>query len=314
MARIDSPSALMYTRLKSWGLSNHDAATVLLNTALTFDGKMLRDRIEDSSQLSRRIVHTRPGELSLGLFNSFQISCPRLVRAIVERLAATRRISREGEAQELLYAELVGSGASQMMGQLRDMGIDESPYRNMLGYLERAILPREEDRLVLQLMLFVVTGCSGNPRTASTITIDYATNVLGADFHTAQTVVSAAKESDPIPQDLLLGLVRIVDGRIEAGSQMHVLSPEGTEIGLLPEGKHVVSDVGDDVSRRHAFVWREGGHWLVRDLGSTNGTSVVSGADGMEREVGVDPAELLASDVICLGGSTRYIVMPVLAM
>lgn len=304
----------MYTRLKGWGLSNHDAATVLLNTALTFDSKMLRDRIEDSSQLSRRIVHTRPGELSLGLFNSFQISCPRLARLLVERLSTTRRMSHEDEVRELLYTELVGTCASQMMGQLRDLGIDESPYRNMLGYLERTILPREDDRLVLQLMLFVVTGCSGNPRTASTITIDYATNVLGADFHTAQSVMGAAQEPDALPQDLLLGLVRIVDGRIEAGARMHVLNPEGTEIGMLPEGGHVVSDVGEDVSRRHAFAWREGGRWLLRDLGSTNGTRVISGADGTEREVGADSVELAASDIVFLGGSTRYIVMPVLAM
>ena len=304
----------MYARLKGWGLSNHDAASLLLNTVLTFDGKMLRDRIEESSQLSRRIVHTNPGELSLGMFNSFQISCPQLARVLTERLVQTRRVRSEADAYTLLYEDLTGPCASQMMHALRERGIDEAPYRNMLAYLARVVLPQEQDRLVLQLMLFVITGCSGNPRTASTITIDYASNVLGADFRTAQTIVSAVPPTDAVSPDLLLGLVRIVDGRIEAGSQMHILSPEGTEIGLLPEGRHVVSDVGEDVSRRHAYAWREDGRWLLRDLGSTNGTFVVSGADGSERAVGADPVELQASDIVCLAGSTRFIVMPVLGL
>jgi hypothetical protein len=185
----------------------------------------------------------------------------------------------------------------------------------MMSYIAHADLPNEQNRALLSLMMFVVTGCLGNPRTASIMTVDYATNVLGADFHTAQTVISATSQPEGVQTDLVLGLVRVVGGHIQAGSMMHVLNPEGTELGLLPTMRHTITDVDSDVSRSHAVIWREHGVWRIRDLGSTNGTRVVSGDDGIERSVGTTQAESLeiaATDIICLGATTRFIVMPVL--
>ena len=46
MARIGSPSVVMYAKLKEYGISNRDAASTLLNTSLTFDGRTLKDRID----------------------------------------------------------------------------------------------------------------------------------------------------------------------------------------------------------------------------------------------------------------------------
>ena len=207
----------------------------------------------------------------------------------------------------------IESPSAAMYAALEGFGIDPAVYRNMGSYIGLADLD-ERSRVLLRFMMFVITGCLGSPRTASIFTVDYATSILGVDFHTAQTVISAAKPAD-VQADVLLGLVRVVDGRIRAGSNMHVLDPAGTELGLLPKSKHVVADVDPDVSRRHAFVWREEGRWRIRDLCSTNGTRVVSGATGEEVAVDSDPdsfVELHPTDIVCLGATTRFIAMSVL--
>ena len=67
-------------------------------------------------------------------------------------------------------------------------------------------------------------------------------------------------------------------------------------------------------------IWREDGRWLVTDLNSTNGTRVISGADksvhiianaqAESREPSAsEPFELRNSDILCLGSTTRFLVM-----
>ena len=315
MARIGSPSVVMYAKLKEYGISNRDAASTLLNTSLTFDGRTLKDRIDESSQLSRRIVHTNPGEIPIGLFNSFTISCPQVLRVVLRKLSTTRYGGDEEQARRALIEDLTGDASTRMTQGLQACNVDESLYHNMSTYIKHADLPHEDDRALLHLMLFVIIGCTGNPQTASIMVVDYATNVLGADFHTAQTVINTASAPSNVPADVLLGLVRVIEGHIKSGSKMHVMSPEGTEIGLLPNARHIVSDVDEDVSRSHALVWRENGRWYIQDLHSTNGTTVISGATGNEIPVEPEPnapVEIAATDIICLGATTRFIVMPVM--
>ena len=317
MARKDTPSAVMYAKLKSFGISNRQAANILLNAMLTFDGRMLRDRINESSQLSRRIVHTLPGELPIGLYNSFPITCPQIYRLAIERIAIARCNGNHDKARIALDDELTGECRELMLQALRKCEVDDSTYRNMASYIEHANLPVEDNRTLLRMMMFVITGCLGNPRTASVLTVDYATNILGADFNTAQTVISASMAPKDEQPDIVLGLVRIIDGHIKAGARMHMLNPEGTELGLLPSARHIVADVDADVSRSHALIWREHDTWYIRDLGSANGTRVISGSDGSETTVGASPTEatvIAATDIICLGATTRFIVMPVLGV
>ena len=304
----------MYATLKRHGMSNHAAAMELLDTKLTFDGRMLQDRIDESSQLSRRVVHTRPGEIPIGLFRNFHISCPKIAKQLAENVSIARYRGDLQAAANSIIEELTGTSAHDMMNALQAYGIDDSIYRNMVAYINHVELPHEESRLSLHLMLFVITGCTGNPRTASILVVEYANDVLGADFNTAETVITATSPSAASQGNVLLGLVRMIGGGIKAGANTNVLNPDGTEIGLLPEARHVVTDVDDDVSRRHAYIWRDGDRWLIRDLGSTNGTRVLPGAGG-EVVVGTDEkdaVELFPTDIICLGGTTRFIVMPVL--
>lgn len=303
----------MYRKLKECGISNRDAANLLLNTSLSFDGKPLSDRINESSQLSRRIVHTTPGEIPMGLFNNFHIAVPQLEQHLLKRMAIHDFAGSDERAYEELLSRASTTWIDAMSEALRACNGDDSLYHNMAAYIRHADLPQERSRLALYLMLFVVTGCTGKAKTASTITIDYAASILGADFHTAQSVITAA--TPEVVDDIGLGLVRIVDDHIQAGSRLHVLDPTGTEVGLLPTAKHTVTDVGEDVSRRHALIWRENSQWYLRDLGSTNGTRLISGSTGEELVVGSDDnaaVQLAPTDIICLGASTRFIVMPML--
>lgn len=323
MARKSTPSSIMYGELKRLGLSNYETASILMNTQLTFDGQPLKSRIDESSQLSRRIVHTEPGEIPRGLFNNFQISCPRMARMLIDRWAIGRCGGDTDKASAELLESLTGPAAERMLVALDERNIDGATLRNMSSYIAHAELPEERDRFTLALMMFVATGCLGNPRAASIVVIDYATEVLGADFQTAQTVVSAFAQPDEPQDEPLLGLVRLVDGKIKAQTSIHVLNPEGTEIGLLPQAKRSIADVDSDVSRRHARIWREEGAWLIEGLGSTNGTFLISGATGEETVIEPpratrpdsyepEPSEIAATDILLLGATTQFMVLPVM--
>jgi hypothetical protein len=96
----------------------------------------------------------------------------------------------------------------------------------------------------------------------------------------------------------VVGVVRTVTARLvllppHQGSRAEVpLDRNLLVLGRDPAGDLVLDDPG--VSWRHAEISRVGGRWLVRDLGSTNGTCVNG------RLVGA-PAEIRDGDLLTLG-------------
>lgn len=80
--------------------------------------------------------------------------------------------------------------------------------------------------------------------------------------------------------------------RLVSESGSHDIGRNRVLIGRAPDMDIVLS--ADDVSRRHAAVWREGGAVFVRDLGSANGTLI----DGSR--VGGDPAPIEQGSVLRL--------------
>ena len=312
MARKSTPSSVMYRLLKSFGISNREAAYMLLNTSLTFDGSTLVSRIEDSSQLTRRVVHVDPGEIPVGMFNRFQLACPQLHLRILEKMRDSVQCSEE-EASVSLYNTLRGPGSECMLAVLSNYHIDVASFRNMLVYIDHADLDNNRDRSLMLLMLLVIVRCTANPRAASIIVLDYATNIMGADYHTAQTVFNNDSIGLVDTKQNCLGLVRITDGYILKGTPMHVLNPAGTTIGLMPSVKHSIIDVGEDVSREHALIWRNGDTcWFIQDLSSTNGTRLLRrGSEEVIRVRNV-PVELGETDIICLGSTTRFMVLPIM--
>ena len=109
--------------------------------------------------------------------------------------------------------------------------------------------------------------------------------------------------SDQVPPGSVVCHVEIVPGppmrwaRLVGAGEDH---PVGRNRNLV--GRLATADISlphDDVSRRHALLWREGGRIFVRDLGSANG-SVVDGV-----RVGEDPVEIGIGSSVGFG-SHRY--------
>ena len=108
-----------------------------------------------------------------------------------------------------------------------------------------------------------------------------------------------------------LGLLRVQNGYVVSAPRWIQPSEEGVEIGALATGEGDITDVGDDVSARHAHIWcDDSGTWFVEDLASTNGTVVVSGATSVC--IQVEPgrsAQLNPGDELKLGESTTYAIL-----
>ena len=115
-----------------------------------------------------------------------------------------------------------------------------------------------------------------------------AVNIEPSDEVAAGSLVCHV-EVEPGPLDVWARLVSS-SGTLDVGRN-RVL------VGRSPECDVVVP--AEDVSRKHALLWREHGSSWVRDLGSANGTVV----DG--ESLGTDPLEVEQGSVLALA-TNRY--------
>ena len=117
-----------------------------------------------------------------------------------------------------------------------------------------------------------------------------------------------AREVEPLP--LALGLLRVVDGYVKGSPHWVPPCSREIEIGALALGDDDIADVGAGASAHHARLVREGAAWFVRDLGSTNGTEIISGATGDRVVVHEgESSRLNAGDRLVLGDDTVFIVI-----
>ena len=165
-----------------------------------------------------------------------------------------------------------GPAGEPMVRALEECHQDTNLYRNALERLSQAAELMPAERAEAILVLFVAVGCSADVRSSVTYAIDYAHATCGG-------------ATSP--------------------------SEEGVEIGALATGEGDITDVGDDVSARHAHIWcDDSGTWFVEDLSSTNGTVVVNGATSVC--IQVEPgrsAQLNPGDELKLGESTTYAIL-----
>ena len=309
----ETPSSIMYTDLRTFGgISNKDAAYILLNTNLTLGGRPLFERIESRTWLSREVVHVDPTNVNPALFADFYASTRTIYGQVSRHVAGANKLLAVAQH----YA---GPAAKQMCQVLEDHGLDAQVYRNEVSRLCRVQLNDERDRPLLLLMLFCVTGCIADARQATGYVENYAQNRLANDLRTitaapATSIMTAVQES----QASSLGLIRVVNGAMQP--PVIALEPAGSEVGALAEGRGAVTNVGPDVSRRHARIWRDGTRWLCCGLESTNGTAIISGEDGSiqyvepprnARAEGViyPPCEIHEGDTLCFGRNTRFLVL-----
>lgn len=78
---------------------------------------------------------------------------------------------------------------------------------------------------------------------------------------------------------------------------------------IFPEVDLSKYDPQTKISRRHARIWREGGNFLLEDLGSSNGTILTRSASDSLRLVPKQPQVLAAGDRIRLGDATLHFII-----
>ena len=319
MPSIDTPSAVMYADLKSFGgLANKDAARILLSDKPIYSGLSPRARVDERTFLSRVVVHVSPSSVNDAIFADFSQSAQVITSRIIARLGGT------DEARQKVFQHYSGEAMRDLYASLDAYGLDAMVYKNLVRRLAHAALPSRADDVSLLVMAFVATGCLCNPGRAAIEVDRFAKRFLsGAAASTSTTTLtdSAATTTGLIGTADRLGLIRYVDG--VARPPIHPLSGEGegTVVGSLATGKDAINDVGIDVSRQHLRIWRESGTWLCQGLGSTNGTVLVSASDGVERVVEpprslrgsqtYPPVMISDGDELRLGRTTRFKVIQI---
>ena len=182
-------------------------------------------------------------------------------------------------------------------------------YRNALERLSQAPGSSAGERAEVLLVLLVAAGCSGSAARAVAYASEYASSAFGMRAATPAPAVMdlgtpAAEEARP------LGLLRVRDGLIDGDPSWVDPAGDGVEVGALALGEGDVTEVGADVSGRHLRLRCEDGRWLACDLGSSNGTVLVGGADGSESplEAG-EEVEVHPGDALRLGASTTFVLL-----
>ena len=306
----ETPSSVLYADLRSCGISNKDAARVLLSDTVLIGGKTPRSRVDSRTYLSREVVHVTPDRVYPGMFADFYVSTQTLCGRIMARKSDLQVVEH--------YA---GVAARNMEAALAAYGISAQMYKNEVVRLRSAHLQREQDRPLLLFMLFCITGCLADVGRAIELVEQFAQRKLTLDLATITTASSSITTMMSADAPSLLGLLRIVNGM--AQPPIYPLSPEGSTIGAHAVGPGAITNVGSDVSRLHARVWRDGTRWMCQGLLSTNGTFIVLAADRSQvmvepprsqrmPNVTYEPQEIHEGDMLCMG-RTQFLVLRIQA-
>lgn len=277
-AHLTPCGALFAVMKKYGGMSYKELASLVLSGKPLADGRSPASRVSDRTWVSRFIVHAPVGSLQDRYFSDFGVSSLRIVARLKAR-------EKRALSSEQILGFIVGDGGAVMKEALAAAHQDVALYDNVLARLIGGAGYTNDERVEIAMTLFVAAGCTANVRSAAQFAVAYAKSIHGDNLATTPAASLgdsgvSADEGCMVHGRFALGLVRVVDGYVKGGA--HWVSPDGIgiEIGALALGEGDVADVGPRVSGRHAHVWcDEEGRWFVEDLGSRNGTVVVSGVD-----------------------------------
>ena len=245
-----TPTAYLFDELRQQaGISNRDAALILLSTRPIYAGRSPRDRIGERTFLSREVVHVTPNKINPAIYGDFSQSA----QTITSRLAGIHGWGDKAHAQ--VISRYAGEAATNMVRLLDAYGREGRIYANTVMRVGSLRLSRESDRAVLLVLAFVVAGCLADPRAASEEVERFTREKLAREMGTLI--------SDPTPRAQqtmfdgapnLLGLVRVVSGSIRPPIYPLSQGPKGTVIGSIPSEGSSITDVEVDVSRQHLMV------------------------------------------------------------
>ena len=254
-------------------LSHIELCGLVLSSRPLADGRSPQSRAADRSWVSRFIVRAPVGTLQQRYFAEYGTSAAR----IMSQLALRQRNPMDSTA---VINMVCGPAGEPMVRALEECHQDTNLYRNALDRLSQAAELMPAERAEAVLVLFVAVGCSADVRSSVNYAIDYAHATCGGGTSTPRSLGMSmtAGEREPAPAHPL-GLLRIQNSFVVSAPRWIQPSEQGVEIGALATGEGDITDVGDDVSARHAHIWCDAQNiWHVEDLSSTNGTVVVNGA------------------------------------
>lgn len=306
-AHDQTPCGVVFSLLKrQGGITHRELAGLILSDRPLPSGKSPADLARERSWLSHNIVHAPAGAIQERYFCDFGTAAVRVMG---------RLKSRRGKAlsAENIVEMLAGEPGQAMDGALELCHEDARLYRNALVRMAGNEGYAPGERAEAALVLFIAAGCSANVKASVAYAMDYATTSFGRRASTPPTDVLAGAPAmgESAENDLDLGLLRVRDGYVAGNPHWLPRSGGGVEIGSLAMGESDVTDVGAGVSGRHARVWHdEKGGWLVADLGSKNGTVLVSGVDHTRTSLvaGV-PMALCPGDELVLAGDTTFVAI-----
>lgn len=301
-----TPCGVMFDVFKrSCAIKHNELAEMVLSSRPLSDGRSPKSRTSDRSWVSRFIVHAPAGSLQERYFADYGRAAARVMRRL------RTRGSKVFEPQQIL--DVVCGDAGQAMDvALAACHQDAHLYRNMLDRIRLSSGTTVGERAEAALVLFVAVGCSGNVGKTVAYTADHVRSMHVNLMSTpAMTEVAAPGLSPNEAWCPCLGLIRVRDGYVCGTPYWIEPTGEGVTLGALALGESDITDVDSDVSAEHARIWRSDcDGWLVKDLGSSNGTLVVDGVDRAENKVQGDAAVLLhAGDELRLGASTVFAVV-----
>lgn len=303
----------MFADLRTFaGITNKEAAKELLTDQTTYGGATPRNRIDERTFLSRQVVHVLPSQVHPEFFGDFLQSAQTITGKIVSNLAVPN-------AYDATVEHYGYEAAINMTKLLNFYSLDGNLYANAVKRINAGSLPSEADKAVLLVMMFLISGSLGNPNLAVKTARHFMEQKLSVTFSTLKPQANSQPRMPKNEPDAgALGLIRIDNGM--ACSPLYPLSnnAEGTTIGLLATGETGINDVGLDVSRNHLRIFKQGNAWFAQGLGSTNGTTLISGSKGASitleesaanRSNPSKPVQIQHGDTLCLGNSTKFLVM-----
>ena len=302
-----TPCGVMFSVFKrAGGIKHRELAELVLSERPLPAGRSPLELSRDRTWLSHSVVHAPVGTLQKRLFRDFGAAAVRVMG---------RLKSRRGNAMsaEEIVSMVAGEPGRAMERALELCHQDVRLYRNALERIAcgEGLAPGE--RAEAALVLFVAVGCTADVRGSVAYTSGYERTTLGCLPGTpAVTPVRFGEQGVGAPRrETRLGLMRVEDGYVAGDAHWLSRSSDGTTVGALAMGSGDVTDVGAGVSGTHLRVWfDEKDGWLAEDLGSKNGTVLVSGAtrESSRLEAGV-PAALLPGDELVLAGTTTFVAV-----
>lgn len=294
-----TPIEVMFSLFKtSFALSHRALAELLLSDRPLTNGRPTAQMAQDTSWLSRTIVHSQPGSLENRYFADWSCASNQILHKLQEK----------GYSNTDIYT-MIAAATDAMAQALSACGRNGLLYRNAASRLV-GCQSDKDNRALISIALVVSTACWCEPARAIAYIRDRFEFAENARSFTPSSISFCPCDLKQTDTEHAIGLIRI-DSELVIGDP-YVIEPSamGSIIGALALEDGAVTDVGLDVSARHLRIFAENNAWYAQDLGSTNGTYLVEASNGKKLDIssGV-PAQLHPGDTLCLGLSTTFAVV-----